>query len=202
MDQKKDASSSPNETKQSLRYMQIAAIGALVLIAAVIYTFAHIPSPAPASSLPPVTATASTDRQKPPQFEWSGNGAHLSSQSLEGVWTLLSFWSYTCAPCLEELPDLDQFAEDWSGPELSVVTVNEDANTGEMGEAVKQFLEENEVQVPVYYDTEGKLKSVFNVQNFPTHFLINPNGEVVWHASGAFNWTAPESQKSLLTVIR
>lgn len=195
-----DSPSTPNDTKQSLRYMQIAALGAILLIAAIIYTFSHIPIPSPPTVLPKIVVTPPY-RQKMPQFEWSNGASRLKSSDFLGGWTLLSFWSYTCAPCLEEMPDLDQFTENWSGPEMSLVTINEDAANPEMSEAIQQFLADNEIQLPVDYDPDGRLKTIFGVTEIPHHFLISPSGDIVWQARGAFDWQSPESAKSLLTFM-
>jgi thiol-disulfide isomerase/thioredoxin len=196
----RDSSSTSGDDKQTFRYMQVAAIGAILLIAAIIYTFTHISSQAPADAMPTIQPSPPY-RQKVPQFEWSNGNAHLNSLDLEGGWSLLSFWSTTCAPCLEELPDLDQFNDNWSGPELAIHTVNIDPQDSESVESTKQFLINNDIQLPVIYDTEGKLKKIFAVTDIPRHFLINPKGVVVWQARGAFNWTAPESEKTLLSIM-
>jgi thiol-disulfide isomerase/thioredoxin len=197
---KMDSSDSADDTKKTLRYMQVAAVGALILVGAVIYTFSHLPvgTTVAVDSFPTIKVPAPY-RQKVPHFEWQSGAAHLKSSDLQGSWTLLSFWSMTCTPCLKEMPDLDQFNEDWSGPELSIVTINED--TAEMSDTIRQFVSENEIQLAVYYDAKGEIKDAFDVHEFPRHFLISPKGEVVWQEKGAFNWTAPESQKSLLAIM-
>lgn len=195
-----DPSSSPSDTKKTLRYMQIAAIGALILIGIVVYTFIHVPvgtgvitDTFPTISVPPPY------RQKVPHFEWQNGEARLKSADLQGSWTLVSFWSMACPPCLKEMPDLDQFNEDWSGPELSIKTVNEDA--ADMSESIRQFLADNDIQLPVLYDVKGELKTAFDVHEIPRHFLISPKGDIVWTEKGALNWTSPESEKSLLSIM-
>ncbi len=195
-----DPSNSANDTKKTLRYMQVAAVFALIVIGSVIYTFSHLPigTSIAVDRFPTITVTPPY-RQKVPHFEWHAKGASLKSSDLQGRWTILSFWSMTCEPCLKEMPDLDQFNEDWSGPELSIVTVNEDRV--DLSETIRQFLAETEIQLAVYYDTEGQIKNAFDVHEFPRHFLISPKGEIVWTEKGAFNWTAPESQKSLLAIM-
>jgi thiol-disulfide isomerase/thioredoxin len=178
----------------------VAAILALILIAFVIYTFTHLSAPTSVRSFPDVTID-STYRQTVPHFEWSNGTNHLKNSDLEGGWTLLSFWSATCPPCLTEMPDLDQFNEDWSGPELAILTVNIDGPTPEAQQAVKDFLAENEIQLPVYYDPEEILKKKFDVTEIPHHFLIDPKGVIRWHSKGAFNWTSAGTEKALMTVM-
>lgn len=195
-----DSSGPSNDTGKTLRYMQIAAIGALILIGVVIYTFLRVPIGAgvitdtfPNVPVPPPY------RQALPHFEYKNGDTALKPADLQGSWTLLSFWSMSCPPCLKEMPDLDQFNEDWSGPELSIKTVNEDG--ADMSETIRQFLSDNDIQLPVYYDVNADLKNAFDVHEFPRHFLISPKGEIVWTEKGAFNWTSPESQKSLLAIM-
>lgn len=195
-----DPSGSANDTKKTLQRMQIAAIGALIVIAVVIYTFAHLPvgTSVAVDSFPSISVTPPY-RQKVPHFEWRNKEASLKSSDLQGRWTVLSFWSMTCAPCLQEMPDLDQFNEDWPGPELTIMTVNEDKI--DLSETIRIFLAENEIQLPVFYDVEGVIKNAFDVHEFPRHFLISPKGEIVWTEKGAFNWTSPESEKALLAIM-
>ncbi len=183
--------------------MQVAAVGSLILIAFLIYSFTHIPVPeAPKTDDLPVITVSAPYRQKLPQFEWSNTaGSHLATGDFQGGWTLLTFWSSTCAPCLHEMPDLDQFNEDWSGPELKIVSVNVDPSDADSTEATKKFLADNDMQLPVYYDPSGDLKKIFDVHEIPRHFLISPNGEIIWEAKGAFQWTSPESQQALLSMM-
>jgi hypothetical protein len=47
-----------------------------------------------------------------PDFELAGHkGERLSLASLKGKTVLLNFWSMTCAPCMEEMPDLAELAK-------------------------------------------------------------------------------------------
>lgn len=190
---------SARETKKTLRYLQVAAIGALILIGSVIYTFVSVSSTS-GRSFPDVTIPE-TLRQPLPQFEWSNGKNQLKSSDLQGSWTLLSFWAYSCAPCVLELPDLDRLNANWTGPEFSILTINIDDNNPETMQTVKEFIASNDLQLPVYYDTDGILKKAFGVQEIPRHFLVDPNGMIVWQAMGAFKWTSPETQKNLIAIM-
>lgn len=190
------------ETRLTFRYMQLAAFLAIVVVGAVLYTFSHVPDPAPATETSlPVFAVSDTYRQKLPQFEWSNGASKLATTDLTGGWTLLTFWSLSCAPCTEEMPDLDELNDDWSGPALKILTINVDSDNAESIESVQQFLADNDIQLPVVYDPKGDLEKIFEVHEIPHHFLVNPKGEILWQAKGAFRWTAAESQKALLTLM-
>lgn len=185
------------DSKNTLRTMQVAAIFALLVIGAIIYTFTHVTSPLEAGTALPVIKTTEAYRQKVPHFEWHSGKASLKTQDFLGGWTLLTFWSITCRPCLQEIPALDHFTKGWSGPALSVLSVNLDPSSPD----VAQFLTDNQIEFSVLYDTKEELKTIFGVNEIPRHFLISPKGEIVWQAMGAYNWSAPESTHSLLAIM-
>lgn len=194
-------SQNEKDIRQPLRYMQWAALAGIVVIAAVLYTFSRNSDAPVVNEEVPVVTISDTYRLKLPQFEWVNRASKLSTADLTGGWTLLTFWSLTCAPCLEEMPELDELSDDWSGPPMKIITINVDPDSPESIDSVQQFLADNEIQLPVLYDPRGELEKPFDVHEIPRHFFINPAGEIVWQAKGAFRWTAPESEKALLTLM-
>ena len=40
------------------------------------------------------------------------NGKNTSIDSLKGQWIVINYWADWCAPCIKELPELFEFAED------------------------------------------------------------------------------------------
>lgn len=193
------SSASDKEESKFLTLLQVAAVGTILLIALIVYNFRHLNGPTSAS-FPNVPASAPY-RHPLPQIEADGDGTHLSLDDLRGQWTLLSFWAHSCVPCLTEMPLLNQLNEEWSGPEMNVVTINLDSNTQESMENVQSFLTNYDIQLPVFYDPNGALKQKFSVQEIPRHFLISPELQIVWDAVGAFTWTSKESQAALLSII-
>ena len=73
--------------------------------------------------------------QEAPDFELQdATGQKLSLRSLRGKPVLLNFWATWCAPCVEEMPSLENLAGR-VGDSLHVVTVSVD----EDWETVKKF---------------------------------------------------------------
>lgn len=185
--------------------MSLAAAFAAIVILGLLYSVTRIQNWNRGPQLKPLELTLSS-RQKVPQFEWSGTknraeeGA-LKTEDLQNQWTLLSFWAYWCTPCMVELPTLAQLNTDWSGPELRIITVNEDDPQKEDFEAAKKFVADAQISTGVIYDTEKKIEKAFGVTALPTHFLINPHGEIVWSHTGAIAWNSLESERQLLKVL-
>ena len=40
------------------------------------------------------------------------NGKNTSMERLKGQWVVINYWADWCAPCIKELPELFEFAED------------------------------------------------------------------------------------------
>ena len=178
--------------------MAQVAIAMAVLLTVAIYSLSRLSSPPWASSLryPSIQGSAGTPV---PKFELQNDKKVFKTQNLVGHWTLLSFWSFTCPPCLEEMPALSLLANSWSGPSFEIMTINVDK--GEDAEMAKNFLEEEQIAIPTLYDAQEILKKAFAVQEYPRHFLINPEGKIVWSATGAFRWNENKTRDQLLALM-
>lgn len=105
-----------------------------------------------------------------------------------GRTTLVTFWATWCAPCVAELP----FVEDLGrrmGPGLSIVTINLD----EEPETVAKFLRRTSWTFPVLlgYDAFQEQAS----RGIPLSWVVNSRGQVVLQApgfptDGTLDWAA------------
>ena len=101
----------------------------------------------------------------------------VSPSDYAGRPLFLNFWATWCAPCVRELPALEEFvathAMDDQGPALLTI------NLGETGAEISAFLEEIGVQnIPVALDINQVVKRDYGVQNLPTTFVIDGSGVV------------------------
>jgi thiol-disulfide isomerase/thioredoxin len=194
-------SASEGSPKKVYRLMAMMAIALIFLLSVIIYSLSQISgtnAPKSADDLP-IPTLQPTLRQDLPHFEYTDQGKSLTPQNFEGKWTLVSFWAYWCAPCLQEMPALNQLTQQWQGPEFEVLTVNVDKS--ENYEAAKKFLSDQGIALPTLFDKSGDLKRAFAVEELPQHFLINPQLKIVWRGKGAFQWTAPKTRDQLMKVM-
>ena len=101
----------------------------------------------------------------------------VSPSDFAGRPLFLNFWATWCAPCVRELPALEEFAAthalDEDGPALLTI------NLGERAEEVSRFLAEIAVEdLPVALDINQAVKGDYGVQNLPTTFIIDESGIV------------------------
>jgi len=101
----------------------------------------------------------------------------VSPSDYEGRPLFINFWATWCAPCVRELPALEEFvaihADDENGPALLTI------NVGETPEEIEGFLDEIGVQnLPVALDANQVIKGDYGVQNLPTTYIVDETGMI------------------------
>lgn len=105
------------------------------------------------------------------------DGETIDLSRRKGSWLVLNFFNSTCVPCIQEHPDLVEFAEQQAaipaGAELYTV-VNNDRD-----DAVRAFFDEHGGDWPVITDPNGQISVDFGVSKVPETWIVNPDGVVV-----------------------
>ena len=101
----------------------------------------------------------------------------VSPSDYAGRPLFLNFWATWCAPCVRELPALEEFvathAADENGPALLTI------NLGETAAEITGFLQEIGVRnLPVAMDINQVVKRDYGVQNLPTTYVIDGSGMI------------------------
>ena len=132
-----------------------------------------------------------------PDFQLQNlDGQAVSLGNLRNKPVLINFWATWCPPCRSEMPYIQEIYEEWSGKGLVVLTIN----MGEKPPQVEEFLESQNLSLPVLLDTGKNVAQKYNVQFIPTTFFIDEDGVIQEKIIGAFpNKAAIE--KSLSKII-
>lgn len=122
----------------------------------------------------------------------SGKQAPLAS--FKGKPLLINLWATWCAPCVAELPALDQLAKDRAG-RLTVLAVSQDLDSAGGGTDAKvaAFLNERAPGLAPWRDGENTLAFHYNAQTLPTTIYYDAAGREVWRYTGAREWTSAET---------
>ena len=130
-----------------------------------------------------------------PKFLLSdASGKSLDLQTLKGTPLLINLWATWCAPCIVELPMLDEIAGDREG-DLRVLTVSQDMN---QTEKVGPFLAERGLdRLEPWLDPKSNLTFELGAQTLPTTILYDAKGREVWRYIGGNDWTSTESAQLL-----
>ncbi len=179
--------------------MAAAALVICGLLSVAIFSFSKMQTLPWASELRDPSISVAY-RKNLPNFQVDNNNL-LRPETLIGQWTLISFWSVTCPPCLQELPAMNQLALNWQGPPFQIITVNLDHDRPEDLESAHKFLQEQDISLPTIFDRNSRLKTDFSVNEYPKHFLVNPNGQIVWEERGSFAWNGTAAKDQLLKLM-
>ena len=112
------------------------------------------------------------------------NGRTITRKEFGGKLLVLNFWASYCAPCIEELPSLDQFQRELADQGVVVLGVSIDKDA----KAYKRFLDRYKVSFLTARDPDAKINSEYGTYKIPETYLINSDGKVVGKIINATNW--------------
>ena len=98
------------------------------------------------------------------------DGNELSSKSLKGSALILNFWYTSCAPCINEIPELNELVKKYDTDELKFIAP---AVLTDM-ETVNHFLTRNDF----LYDIVLVDADDYVISSYPTHIIIDKNHKV------------------------
>ncbi len=133
----------------------------------------------------PFSRRIEIDNEFPEDAEWiNTGGGKLRLKDLRGKFVLMDFWTYCCINCIHVLPELKKLEQEFPD-QLVVVGVHcakfdAEKGLGNIAEAVKRY----EIEHPVINDPNHVFWKQMQVQSWPTMYMLDPEGKVVWGASG------------------
>lgn len=112
---------------------------------------------------------------------------------------LLNLWATWCAPCVVEMPLLDELAADLEG-EVRVVTVSEDMRGAEVVEPF--FAARDLPNLPQWLDPQNELAFTFGGGPvLPLTVLYDAEGNELWRVIGAYDWSSEEARAEVLGAL-
>ncbi|MGA2133505.1 MAG: TlpA disulfide reductase family protein [Bryobacteraceae bacterium] len=160
---------------QSVKIDQILKSGIVLLLAVlvfVLYTSIHERIVGVGDSAPEFSITAD-------------NGRVITASNFGGRLLVLNFWATWCQPCVEEVPSLDQFAQQMAGSGVVVLGVSMDTDA----QKYRAFLDRTHVSFMTARDPQAKISADYGTFKYPESYIIDSKGRVVQKIIGATNWT-------------
>lgn len=94
---------------------------------------------------------------------------------------LINFWATWCAPCIAEMPDLNDLYQTFKNDVDFYFVSQEDPKV------LRNFLKVKNYDLPVFIQ-QTKLPKPLENNSIPSTYLINQQGEVLAKATGAAKW--------------
>jgi len=111
------------------------------------------------------------------QGEAKLGGTDIDVRQFQGKPLIINFWAGLCPPCRAELPDLQEFYNEFSD-QVTLVGVDVGVFTG-LGslQDAKDLLEELQISYPVGFTDDGSVIQKYKVFAMPTTIFIDASGE-------------------------
>jgi len=109
-----------------------------------------------------------------PNLEFKGKKIF---SSLGKKYTLIDFWFSFCQPCLEEIPKYKNLYSKYKDKGFEIISISTD-RTKDIGKW-KKTIKNKELQWQQYLDENGMEAKFYNINSFPTTFLVDSAGVIV-----------------------
>jgi thiol-disulfide isomerase/thioredoxin len=106
-------------------------------------------------------------------------GRHHRLAEAQGRWVVVNFWATWCVPCIQEIPEIAEFARAY--PRVVVIGVAMDA---ENPAKVKQFALKTGHDYPLVLADDAVEKQLGDPKALPTTRIYDPTGKVVYDRPG------------------
>jgi thiol-disulfide isomerase/thioredoxin len=121
-------------------------------------------------------------------------GMFINLSDLQGKPVVLNFWAGLCPPCTAEMPELQEFYDEYSDKVVLLgIDVGRYTGLGERTDAA-DLLDDLNITYPTGFDRDGNTIKMYEVFNMPTTFFLNSKGEIYR------KWTGVINKKSLIEV--
>jgi cytochrome c biogenesis protein CcdA/peroxiredoxin len=110
-----------------------------------------------------------------PNFNtFTAAGQSASLQDYRGQTVLLNFWATWCGPCRIEMPEFQDAYDAHRDDGFTILAVNNQ----ETAQQVQDFADELSLTFPLLMDLQGDIQFQYGVVNYPSTYLINPDGVI------------------------
>lgn len=112
------------------------------------------------------------------------DGEQKKLSDFRGKPVIVNFWATWCPPCRAEMPDFQQLYESEDVEILAVNLTESEQNE----DVVQEFIDEYQLEFPILMDQSSKITEMYQVQAFPTSFMVDSEGIIQFSARGAINY--------------
>ena len=104
------------------------------------------------------------------------DGKQFDFQSYQGKPLLIHFWATWCPVCKVETANIERVSKRYQVVTIAVQSGNDSE--------IKAFMKEKEASFDVINDRERELSNRFSVEVFPTTFIYNGKGKLIFSEVG------------------
>ena len=130
-----------------------------------------------------------------------GNSFNIQDLNNEGNPMVISFWATWCKPCKKELNAIAEVYGEWqdeTGVKLIAISIDDTRSMSK----VAPYVNSSDWEYDVYLDSNSDLKRAMGVSTVPHTFLINGEGNIVWHHKGYIDGDEEELYEQIEHLVK
>lgn len=122
------------------------------------------------------------------------NGQTVNLNQSQNNPVFINFWATWCAPCIAEMPDLDELHKTFKD-DVDFYFVSQESQ-----EVLNKFMTSKGYDLPVYIQ-QSQLPQPLNNDAIPSTYLIHPNGKIMAKATGAAKWNDEDIHQMIKNLL-
>ncbi len=108
-------------------------------------------------------------------------GKQYKLSDYNGKWVIINYWATWCPPCLDEIPELIEFHEQYKKDKAVVLGVNyEEVDDDDL----KSFIDEYFISYPILKGDLSRPPPFGRLIGLPTTYVVSPQGKLVYTQVG------------------
>gem|GEM_PF-787636 len=125
------------------------------------------------------------------------DGSKFKYSENKGKVIVLNFWATWCGPCRREIPELNELVEKFKDNKNVIFL----AITDEDKKTVENFMKKQEFLYKVAINGR-ELRREFKVNAFPTHFIIDKKGRIIFKQIGYLEGTGKRLKNKIEELLK
>ena len=127
------------------------------------------------------------------------NGQFTFADYKDSQALLVNFWATWCAPCIHELPQLDEAARQLADDDIAVILISVDRKGSDHA---LSFLRERGITDALFvHDTNNDWARHLRLNGLPSSYLISADQSDIYFIKGTAEWAEPSILDEIKTLI-
>jgi thiol-disulfide isomerase/thioredoxin len=104
---------------------------------------------------------------------------------------IINFWALWCAPCVKEMPALNNLSKTLEKADIKIIYINQDSfkDYDKIESFTKKF---NFDKKDIFTDFDMSSNKIFELRGIPTTLISNKAGEILWRIEGIIDWESKD----------